>query len=359
MKGIIYKATDNWTGKVYIGQTINGLEVRKAQHLRDAEKDCDKTLFHLALFQHGGDFTWEVVEEFEGSRDELFHILNVAEEYHIIKFRATDERYGLNSTAGGYCHDVYAAHCQRKKGKRNTPREKYLQYDLNGNFVKEWGALYEIAQSFGQLSVSRTTLLSNGEWRGFQWRRKVKGYAPPTIKPYEGHVKIWKVLQYSLAGEYIATWDTITSAVNMTGDSHSTIRALCDGKVLTQLPKYQWRRYEDNFPNKIDEIVIRRKRENYVSDRPDRRILQYSLEGEYIQTFSGITEASYISKDSVPVIKRHCLGEKTRTSHYQWRYYTENFEKNIGKVVYIEKKPRKPRNPPKKRIFLPELFNNI
>ena len=84
MKGIIYRATNSYNGKVYIGQTITSLKHRRSEHLRDAVSDSVNH-FHLALMQYGKDaFEWDILDEFSGSREDVIHALNVAEEYHIL-----------------------------------------------------------------------------------------------------------------------------------------------------------------------------------------------------------------------------------------------------------------------------------
>ena len=70
MKGIIYKATNTFNGKVYIGQTIAGLPKRKSQHYKDAKSDSDN-IFHVALYQYPNAFEWETIDTFTGTKEEV------------------------------------------------------------------------------------------------------------------------------------------------------------------------------------------------------------------------------------------------------------------------------------------------
>jgi group I intron endonuclease len=86
----IYKATNNENGKVYIGQTTQPFEVRRAQH----EYGHGAFYFGNALKKY--DFDWEIVKECS-SIDEL----NTMEEYFIKKYKSNIKEFGYNLKSGG------------------------------------------------------------------------------------------------------------------------------------------------------------------------------------------------------------------------------------------------------------------
>jgi hypothetical protein len=88
--GIIYSATNTETELVYIGQTTVGLEMRKAQHYKDARKP--KYKFQRAL-KNSKTFDWVWKVEYEGNN------LN-EKEIELIK-SSNSYRKGYNSTIGG------------------------------------------------------------------------------------------------------------------------------------------------------------------------------------------------------------------------------------------------------------------
>ncbi len=96
---IIYKVTNKTTGKAYIGQTLRGLNRRKAEHLRTAQRLTEQkypTPLHVAISAEGsGNFTWEVLETC-GSKDHM----NTREKFYIqlLKTLLPD---GYNQTTGG------------------------------------------------------------------------------------------------------------------------------------------------------------------------------------------------------------------------------------------------------------------
>ena len=146
MKGYIYKATNTFNGMVYIGQTIH-LDKRKAQHLREARID-EANRFHTALYQYPGAFEWEVIDTFSGDREYVTHTLNIAEEYHILKYNSSDPRYGYNANSGGYSSAVLNDRLKALAKKHEGTCKAMLQYDQEGHFLKEWESLSEISREF-------------------------------------------------------------------------------------------------------------------------------------------------------------------------------------------------------------------
>lgn len=94
---IIYKATNLINNKVYIGQTINTLEYRKSQHLRDARLRPRNIYFHNAIHKYGEEnFVFEVIDTANRIEE-----LNDKEEYWIKFYNSTNEKYGYNLDSGG------------------------------------------------------------------------------------------------------------------------------------------------------------------------------------------------------------------------------------------------------------------
>lgn len=96
MKGIIYRAYNKISGKSYIGQTINTLEVRRSAHFRTA-KNCKKKLCHFqnALNKYNKeDWDWSIIED---NIDQ--HDLNEKEMYYIKLYDTYPN--GYNGNYGG------------------------------------------------------------------------------------------------------------------------------------------------------------------------------------------------------------------------------------------------------------------
>ena len=92
--GIIYKVTNILNGKIYIGQTIRGLEVRGQCHISESKNG--NTYFNRALRKYCPEnFEWEVIEECYSKED-----LDLAEEWYI-RYYNTFGSNGYNLTFGG------------------------------------------------------------------------------------------------------------------------------------------------------------------------------------------------------------------------------------------------------------------
>jgi len=100
----IYKVTNKENGKVYIGQTTQPFEVRKAQH----EYGHGAFYFGNALKKY--DFDWEIIKECS-SIDEL----NKMEEYFIKKYKSNIKKFGYNLRSGG----SNSLHSEETKKKMN------------------------------------------------------------------------------------------------------------------------------------------------------------------------------------------------------------------------------------------------
>jgi len=97
---IIYKATNLLNNKVYIGQTIRILELRKICH--ENSKDS-KMLICKAIQKHGKEnFSWIQIDS-ASSKEEL----SSKEIFWIRTYMSTNRQFGYNITIGGESSDVF------------------------------------------------------------------------------------------------------------------------------------------------------------------------------------------------------------------------------------------------------------
>jgi len=93
--GIIYKATNNVNGKVYIGQTTLKFNLRLNRHRHDA-RHKPKTLIGRAINKYGEhNFKWVTIDHCD-SKEELNEM-----EFHYIKQYNSFKPNGYNMTLGG------------------------------------------------------------------------------------------------------------------------------------------------------------------------------------------------------------------------------------------------------------------
>lgn len=113
------------------------------------------------------------------------------------------------------------------------------------------------------------------------------------------------VRQYTLDGEFIAEYKSVTEASKATNIAMLSICACCKKrKQYSHTKDYIWRYADDTSKVKI---VY------------DRRIEQYSLQGEYLQTFKTQSDAAR-AIGVTPSSIRGCLCGKTKSSGgFMWK----------------------------------------
>ena len=136
MKGYIYIITNDINNKVYIGQTINPLNVRFREHINKSKHHRSK--FYNAIQKYGEEhFRIRAIEECDAK------LLNEKEKFYIKKHNSFHN--GYNSTLGG---------------------EGTLKYELDENEVIELYAdmgIEKIAHKYGcHTKVIRSILIRNG-----------------------------------------------------------------------------------------------------------------------------------------------------------------------------------------------------
>lgn len=96
-KYIIYKVTNIITGKIYIGKTKQGLEIRKKSHLFNYKKESEYiSYFYRALQKYGEEnFIWEIIDY--GVSDKQ---LNEKEKEWIWLYNSNNPNFGYNMTNG-------------------------------------------------------------------------------------------------------------------------------------------------------------------------------------------------------------------------------------------------------------------
>ena len=446
MRGIIYKATNTFNGKVYIGQTVAGLPKRRQQHYKDAKND-ESNLFHFALYQYPNGFTWEIVDSFEGDRESVIHALNVAEEYHILKYKSTDQRFGYNSTGGGYSSDKFSEHIKKRAQAIGGDAKPVLQYDLSGTFIREFMSLNEVSAFLNRDKISPKDLIT-GIHYGFQWRMKKNEYFPKKIGEYKqttGTKKVTPIIAYdadgrffkrfvcaedaeretriskskilrqskgktpdkvviaeSLArpfyffrdtdsypqsieieisrkkkikkgeptkpipvlaysaetGQFVSEYPSITEAYNTTRVASQTIKCFLRLKqpyiIISPKTKFVWVKKEGEIQPSVNIKPFIKK--NYES-KMEHRIIQYTLDGEFIKVWDNTHQAAESGADTENLI-RNCMSGKRKSTklNYQWAFYTPDYAQNIGRIEKDAqtKAGRKPKKNPAVQVTRPD-----
>lgn len=197
----IYKITNLINNKIYIGQSINVYQRWEAHKYASLNKNSKEynIYFHNALRKYGiNNFFFEIIELCDKTK------LDERERYWIEYYHSYDRKIGYNESKGGQGY--------------NSERYHIEQYDLNGNFIKEWDSVYEAAKELNtSITNIRYCILYPDKQKsaaGFQWKRKgdsrlIKKYSRNyNLKGLEqGRIKK-QTYQYNKENKYIQTFES-------------------------------------------------------------------------------------------------------------------------------------------------------
>jgi len=89
--GLIYKVINKINGKVYIGQTTQGLEKRMKQHLYCVKKGHSSLVLYRAIRKYGQEnFSWDIIDYCDSGEE-----LSLQEMYYIKKYKSVEKGYNL------------------------------------------------------------------------------------------------------------------------------------------------------------------------------------------------------------------------------------------------------------------------
>jgi group I intron endonuclease len=144
MNSGIYQIKNIINGKVYIGSSID-LKRRENEHFNFLRKNKHYNRYLQRAWNKYGEenFKFEVLEYVKDNND----LIN-KEQFWIDIIDASNQLigYNLSPTAGSLLG--YKKTEEMKLVSRTTQDSKYvIQYDVRGNFIKEWIAINEIART--------------------------------------------------------------------------------------------------------------------------------------------------------------------------------------------------------------------
>lgn len=239
----IYKIT-NPNGKVYIGQSKNILN----RYYKYNNVNCKgQSVIYNSLKKYGPEnHKFEIVEECESS------LLNQKEMYYKIKFLENNSQdkalfcYVNDGNSGPYFQsgdsnikrskslkNFYKKNKHSMEGKNRDldfKKKHYkpvLQYDLDGNFIKEWASQLEVYKIL-KVDINNCLKKRNKTSGGYQWRYKGESIhlniepVKPKKKRTKAHCnkislnKMGKglkpILQLDLKGNFIKEWESQSKA---------------------------------------------------------------------------------------------------------------------------------------------------
>lgn len=270
----IYKITNDFNNKIYIGKTTRDVKLRFKEHFNKTSGSnsyIDNDMANKGI-EH---FSYEILEECP------VDIINEREKYWVAFYHSYIKdplcKGGYNLTPGG-------------EGKSLTDEQIK-------NIRQLWEQGLSGAEIARQLNIPQSTVTHR-------------------ISQYDDYNKIenriksnqwcWKpVSQYTINGEYIQDYDSISQATReLNISSSSEICAAINNNTICH--GYRW-------AYKNDKLVIKTNK---------KQVAQIDLEtGNIIKIYNGAREAGRQTGFDYTGIIKACNGKQKTCRGYLWRYY--------------------------------------
>jgi hypothetical protein len=299
----VYRTTNLINEKIYIGQ-------HSTNNLKDGYKGSG-LLISKAFKKYGKDnFKFEIIESSD-SREYLDQL----EKKIIAEENALDDEIGYNLHQGGLGGSSY---------------KKINQYKKDGTFIKTWDAIILASQ---ELNLSYKTIQNcvkevKPSCGGYIWKDYAKYKECINIQAFKDN-SIKRVNQYSIEGNFIKTWTSITEAGIELSLNTSSIGKCCRQEPSTyQIGGFIWR-YSSDVKGKSDIPPV-----DY--NKSKRKVEQYALDGTYLKTFDSLSLAAKEINGASGNIGKCCIGKRKSVGGYIWKYVEGNSKDKIIKPYDVK-----------------------
>ncbi len=201
-KGIIYRVTHKESGKVYVGASTKSIEERKKDHIKKSKK-AKSYAFQQAIATHGPEaFKWEQIDT-ANNVDELAQ----KEKEYILKYNSKNEGYNTDG-GGGFPKKVY-------------------QYSLvSGQLVCQYSSLQSAGNAVNAVksAIGKACNSNSKTCKGYVW--SYSSTFPKHIN--DNRTKV--VQQFSLKGQFINEYKSVSEASKETNCNKTSISKVCRGE---------------------------------------------------------------------------------------------------------------------------------
>lgn len=281
--GYIYKITNLINNKIYVGQTRFEVKERFKEHLWAAKRGIKYPLYSAIRKYGENNFKIEIIEEIEDS------LLNEREKFWIEKLNTfIKNQHGYNATYGGEGNSIID-----KNEIYKLWDEKLSIQEIANMTNHDRSSIRKILQNYENYSIEE----SNARGDQIQAKNRFK-----------------KILQYSLNGKYIATFNNMTEAERQTGISHKNIWNNVQ-HMGDSAGGFQWR-FEDDATPVLDMSKKRIKRKKV------KQIDNFTQ--NVIEIYDSVKQASIKTNISYNRIYRCCRNNTImQPENYRWEYIEE------------------------------------
>lgn len=309
-KNVIYCYTNKINNKVYIGQTIQQLKKRHQNHINDSKNEKRKgnynTHFHASLRKYGiENFSLEIIH-FGKTLDEL----NYFEIFFIKKYKSLNKEMGYNSASGGSNGWSCANKTEEEMNEIYEKQRKRMSGENNPNYGKKGEEHPFYGKHHTDECKKRQSELMKGENNPMY---NVKGAL---------HYESKKIKQYDLDGNLIKIWDCLTDVERELKIPCSSISKVANRKSRSA-GGFVWRFLDDSF--------------DYTDYKKEKmkKVCKYSKDGELIEVYDSIKEASIENNLYLSAISKCCVFWEMECNKEEWfKNHTTNPIKTSGGFIW-------------------------
>lgn len=316
-EGYIYCIENLINGKKYIGQTIKTIEQRWKQHITTSRNpNADKYPVHLAINKYGEKcFNVYLIDKYSyDTLEKLKEKLNIQEIFYIEQNKTRDKEFGYNLAIGGSIIQY--------------PYRKVKQFTMDGQLVKHWNSIKEACDFYhiqcGNIVGCCTGLQKTSA--GFVWRYDNDEFDKFNCKNHN----VKRIIKYSVSGEYIDEYHSITEAAKINNANITHIHKCCIGKNKT-CKGFVYRYAEDDF-NKYD-IQNKTKNKDYRW-ATSKKVNCYTLNDEFVKTYDSLHLAQIdVGLKSSSSITASCKGKIKFSAGFKWFYADDLNQPDKTKII--------------------------
>ena len=187
-----------------------------------------------------------------------------------------------------------------KKQCASQPKKIVLQYDLEGNLIKEWSSAVSVYKKL-KIKPEKCCRGVQKTTGGFIWRYKDEWFDLGLNKLDK---QSRQVSQYDLEGNWLRDFSSIKEAEELLDICN--VGMSCSGKYKS-VGGYIWRYKGDDPPKKYSNKTI-------------RAVLQYDLLGNLIAEYDSLIEAANKTGSKSNCIQMCCVGKYKHSNNFIWKY---------------------------------------
>lgn len=344
----IYKITAKHNGKVYIGQSID-IYNRWRGHWKQV-RNGDSDYIHNAMRKHGKDgFIYEIVERCPQD------VINEREKYWIEYYDSYNNGYNLTTGGEGVKNkklsDKEKLYYQNIAVQRGT-NKPILQFDLEGNLLKEWIGAKDIYKQLGfySSSISQCAKMKSQFRTAYGYIWLYKDYYEKNGIDINYHLETLRnnrIYQIDNKNNVVNIWENIShlpkqykpsciyQAIDIDNIHHKTVYG------------FIWI-FERDYDINYDYSIF------FNKDTSAKEIFQFSLEGVLIEKYPSLLIASEKTNTKISNISLCANHNQLIANGYIWLF--EKDISNIEKYVLQFKNSQNPEHIKYRHIC--EIDNN-